>query len=83
MNNITFNQKVVLGQKVQFLEKNEPHSSTEVKSDKKSPSISVIYKSKNGVVHAGIFYVRVNFKRNKKKEAYRKINEILGDWWWD
>lgn len=24
-------------------------------------------------------YVRVNFKRKKKKEAYRKINKILGE----
>lgn len=79
MSDTTLNQKAVLGQKVQFIEENRSPGGTKVNSDKSSPSISVIYRSKNGVANAGIFYVRVDFNSNKKKETYKKINKILGD----
>lgn len=79
MSDTTIDGKVVLGEKVQFTETRKPHSSTAIKADKTSPSISVTCRSKNGTVNAGTFYIRVDFKSNKKKETYRKINKILGD----
>ena len=79
MSNTTIDEKVVLGEKVQFTEMLKPHSNTAVKTDKTSPSISIICKSKNAADTTGTFYIRVDFKSNKKKETYRKINKILGD----
>ena len=79
MSNTTFNEKAVLGEKVQFSENHKSRGSTVVKADKSSPSISVICRSKNGTVNAGAFYVRVDFGGRKKKEIYKKINKILGD----
>lgn len=75
----TIDEKAVLGEKVQFTERHKSHGSTVVKVDRGSPFISVICRSKNGAANAGTFYVRVDFKSNKKKETYKKINKILGD----
>lgn len=79
MSDTTSNTRVILGQKVQYTKKGSSSSSTVTKLQTTPPSITVVCKNRCGVTNVPEFYVRVDFKSAKKREAYKKINRILGD----
>lgn len=78
MNKNTNNTSVKLGQKVQFTAKNEPYISTEIKPNQGCTSVSIVRKN-NGTQFVTKAYIHVNFDDVKKKDIYKRFNEILGE----
>lgn len=67
--------KIVLGKKA-YVKEPEIIDDTRGKAE---GSVSIINRRVVSSPQNVTVYVRVNFERQKKKEAYRKINKILGE----
>ncbi len=70
--------RIKLGKKV-YVEETEIIDDTENKSEDSDLPVSMISRKIVADKNNMAIYVHVNFEHKKKKEAYRKINKILGE----
>lgn len=77
--NDTVGEKIELGKKVQIEDKSDIEDTSKAIFDGSKPLYRIIRKKTNFGLSSQIVYIRINFDNEKKKDAYRKINRILGE----